>query len=195
MNQQKNLIIAKDGGLRKMIMNDKEKQIEEMAREIAKRDCYLYDKCTKKHKHNCVSQDPKIMLESSKHYITIATWLVEADYQKVNENEVVIDKKEYELLMRNKSIEHIQEFAEINGKLCLVKDKMILKEYSPDVVEFIRKETAREILDLLVPDCKVCDENWHSGCLCLRATLAEKIAKQYGVEIGEEKCLRQKDIH
>lgn len=46
-----------------------------------------------------------------------------------------------------------------------------------------RKETAEKILDLLVPDCKACDENWHSGCLCLRATLAEKIAKQYGVEV------------
>lgn len=49
----------------------------------------------------------------------------------------------------------------------------------------IRKETAEKILDLLVPDCKACDENWHSGCLCLRATLAEKIAKQFGVEIKE----------
>ena len=51
--------------------------------------------------------------------------------------------------------------------------------------EQIRKETAEKILDLLVPDCKACDENWHSGCLCLRATLAEKIAKQFGVEIKE----------
>ena len=45
-----------------------------------------------------------------------------------------------------------------------------------------RKETAEKILDLLVPDCKTCDENWHRGCLCLRATLAEKIVKQFGVE-------------
>lgn len=52
--------------------------------------------------------------------------------------------------------------------------------------EQIRKETAEKILDLLVPDCKACDENWHSGCLCLRATLAEKIAKQFGLEIKEK---------
>lgn len=50
--------------------------------------------------------------------------------------------------------------------------------------EKVRKIMAeREILDLLVPDCKACDENWHSGCLCLRSTLAEKIAKQLGVEV------------
>lgn len=48
-----------------------------------------------------------------------------------------------------------------------------------------RKETVEKILDLLVPDCKACDENWHSGCLCLRATLAEKIAKQLDIEIKE----------
>ena len=52
-------------------------------------------------------------------------------------------------------------------------------------VKRIEKETAEKILDLLVPDCKACDENWHSGCLCLRATLAEKIAKQFGLEVEE----------
>lgn len=58
-------------------------------------------------------------------------------------------------------------------------------EYFVKHNEQIRKETAEKILDLLVPDCKACDENWHSGCLCLRATLAEKIAKQFGVEVVE----------
>lgn len=56
--------------------------------------------------------------------------------------------------------------------------------YSELVIDTTKK-TAREILELLVPDCKSCDENWHNGCLCLRATLAEKIAKQYGVDLGE----------
>lgn len=63
------------------------KQIEEMAREIAKRDCYLYEKCPKPIKHNCVSQDPAIMMESSKNYITIATWLVRAGYRKERQGE------------------------------------------------------------------------------------------------------------
>ena len=61
----------------------------------------------------------------------------------------------------------------------------IQKVEPEEEVKRIEKETAEKILDLLVPDCKACDENWHSGCLCLRATLAEKIAKQFGVEIKE----------
>lgn len=61
---------------------DKELQIEEIAREIAKRSCHLFESCPKPIKHNCISQDPEIMLESSKNYITIATWLVEEGYHK-----------------------------------------------------------------------------------------------------------------
>ena len=64
--------------------NDKE-QIEEMARDIAKKSCYLYDNCPKEPKHNCISQDPEVMLESSKNYVTIATWLVKEGYRKVEE--------------------------------------------------------------------------------------------------------------
>ena len=61
----------------------------------------------------------------------------------------------------------------------------IQKVEPEEEVKRIEKETAEKILDLLVPDCKACDENWYSGCLCLRATLAEKIAKQFGVEVEE----------
>ena len=59
----------------------------------------------------------------------------------------------------------------------------IQKVEPEEEVKRIEKETAEKILDLLVPDCKACDENWHSGCLCLRATLAEKIAKQFGLDV------------
>lgn len=61
----------------------------------------------------------------------------------------------------------------------------IQKVEPEEEVKRIEKETAEKILYLLVPDCKACDENWHSGCLCLRATLAEKIAKQFGLEVEE----------
>lgn len=83
---------------------------------------------------------------------------------------------------------------DINYIRSYLQDSVVLsrEEYESDLTaqydvgyEFGRKETAEKILDLLVPDCKACDENWHSGCLCLRATLAEKIAKQFGVEIKE----------
>ncbi|MBQ3421514.1 MAG: hypothetical protein IJH34_07555 [Romboutsia sp.] len=64
---------------------NKEQQIEEMAREIAKRSCHLFENCPKPIKHNCISQDPEIMLESSKNYVTVATWLVEEGYRKESE--------------------------------------------------------------------------------------------------------------
>lgn len=47
-----------------------------------------------------------------------------------------------------------------------------------------QKETAREIIEMLVPPCEVCDENWHKGCLCLRAKIAKKITEKYGINNG-----------
>ena len=88
----------------------------------------------------------------------IARIYYNAGYRKLPEDSVVLSREEYIDLSRN---------------------------YVGEQVAQARKETAEKILDLLVPDCKACDENWHSGCLCLRATLAEKIAKQFGVEIKE----------
>ena len=88
----------------------------------------------------------------------ICDTLYNAGYRKVPEDSVVLSREEYIDLSRN---------------------------YVGEQVAQAHKETAEKILDLLVPDCKACDENWHSGCLCLRATLVEKIAKQFGVEIKE----------
>ena len=53
-------------------------------------------------------------------------------------------------------------------------------------IDKVCKETTKEIIDMLIPNCEVCDENWHKGCLCLRATIAEKIAKRYGVEVEND---------
>ena len=85
------------------------------------------------------------------------------------EDSVVLSRGEYELLKNNLDKGNYGEFE--NG---------FSQGYEKG-----SKETVEKILDLLVPDCKACDENWHSGCLCLRATLAEKIAKQFGLEIKE----------
>lgn len=93
----------------------------------------------------------------------VAEYLYNAGYRKINDNKIVISKEEYEKITKE-----------------LVTEQRA-KEIAQEFFGVVRKETAREILELLVPDCKSCDENWHNGCLCLRATLAEKIAKQYGV--------------
>ena len=68
-------------------MTDKEKKVDEIARVLAKCSCHLYDKCPQPIKHNCVSQDPAIMMESSKHYVTTAIWLVNAGYRKERQGE------------------------------------------------------------------------------------------------------------
>lgn len=68
-----------------------------------------------------------------------------------------------------KQIESLQKRLDEKCDTCIDRDK---------------KNTAKEIIQLLSPDCEQCDENWHEGCLCLRATLAEKIAKHYGLEDG-----------
>lgn len=88
----------------------------------------------------------------------VAEEMYNKGHRKLPEDSVVLSREEYIDLSRN---------------------------YVGEQVAQIRKETAEKILDLLVPNCKACDENWHSGCLCLRATLAEKIAKQFGVEVEE----------
>ena len=107
-------------------MKDKQQRIEEMARDIAKRDCHLYDKCPKPIKHNCVSQDPAVMLESSKHYVTIATWLVNANYQKVDENSVVLTKAEKQKLLHEMYEQgRFDALADLDkeGKVVLTKEE------------------------------------------------------------------------
>lgn len=86
---------------------------------------------------------------------------------KLSEDSVVLSREEYDEIKTFQS--YIPEMKKAFDK---IRNATI-------------KETAEKILDLLVPDCKACDENWHSGCLCLRATLAEKIAKQFGLEVEE----------
>ena len=83
-------------------------------------------------------------------------------YRKIPEDSVVLSREEYdELTLTKQSIFDMLEERD---------DKA-------------RKETAKEIIDMLIPNCEVCDENWHKGCLCLRAMIAEKIVKQFGVEV------------
>lgn len=86
-----------------------------------------------------------------------------------------IEKCKYELM-------NMRDTILINKEL-LKRELQFLEEQTQ---KHTRKETAKEIIDMLIPNCEVCDENWHKGCLCLRATIAEKIAKQYGVEVEND---------
>lgn len=97
----------------------------------------------------------------------VAEEMYNKGHRKLPEDSVVLSREEYDEIKTYQS--YIPEMKKAFDK---IRNATI-------------KETAEKILDLLVPDCKACDENWHSGCLCLRATLAEKIAKQFGLEIKE----------
>lgn len=90
-----------------------------------------------------------------------AKTLFEQGYRKVPENAVVLSEEELRQMVR--------------ARTKCVDNKAIS----------VRKETAREIIEMLIPDCEVCDKEWYKGCKCFREKLAEKIAKQYGVEIEE----------
>lgn len=149
----------------------KEKQIEEMAKEIAKRDCYFYDKCSRKPKHNCISLDPKIRLDSDKNYVTIATWLVNAGYLKVHKNSVVLLREEYEKLTKE-----------------LVTEQRA-KEIAQEYFGIVRKETAEKFESELKAFIKVwkMSEDDAMSTLFYRELFAKigELAKQFGVEIKE----------
>lgn len=102
---------------------DNQERIKEMARDIAKRDCYLYDKCPKEHKHNCISQDANIMLESSKNYITIASWLVNEGYQKLTDGSVVLTKEAHDRYMKILVDIQLGKLRNTNGKVVLTKNE------------------------------------------------------------------------
>ena len=166
-------------------MNEIEKEIEEMAREIAKRDCYLFEKCPKEPKHNCLSQDTSIMIESSKPYITFATWLFNAGYRNCKVK-VVLDKEEYEEIKRT-----LYKTNEFYGNLIL--ENQMLK----DKLENKSKETAREIVEKIynfIPKRETTDieikvsslEDVNKAVLTLYQAYKNKVkdlAKQYGVEV------------
>ena len=143
----------------------KQEQIEEMAKVIRpilenRTDiCFIPD------------LDKPIAEELLKHY-----------QPKLPKDSVVLSREEFKnycnLSVENEVLK--EEKEQFENDVC--NYEMNLQHLTGEL-EQVRKETAEKILDLLVPDCKVCDENWHSGCLCLRATLAEKIAKQFDIEI------------
>ena len=116
-------------------------------------------------------------------------YLYEQGYRKLPEDSVVLSREEYEKLqetirdLKYDKFDLKNEISEKDNKIALLEETIDCIKFN---VGFTRKETAEKILDLLVPDCKACDENWHSGCLCLRATLAEKIAKQFGLEVQDD---------
>ena len=149
-----------------------QKQIEEIAKVIAKRDCYLYGKCPKEPKHNCKSLNPELMLESSKNYITIARWLVEAHYRNCK-NKVVLTEREHEIAMKNqydvgfrfgykKMQEELAKTSELKVEtIKLAEQKMAkniknkFRELLSQYCEKMSRDFAFKILDETIEQCGV----------------------------------------
>ena len=104
----------------------------------------------------------------------IAEGLYSAGYRKIPKNAVVLTKEEYDKLGLFE--ESVQEYKSDNGQLILVKERKTLQKYSTDIADFIRKKTAKEILQEWV------DDNSSMG---LDNTFVNNIAKKYGVEVEE----------
>ena len=115
----------------------------------------------------------------------IARIYYKAGYRKFPKDSVVLSREEYEKLKRVEAEKDRLYEIKLDLENQLIEKGWTEYEGADEIEKRISKETAEKILDLLVPDCKARDENWHNGCLCLRATLAEKIAKQFGLEIKE----------
>ena len=108
----------------------------------------------------------------------IAEGLYDAGYRKIPENAVVLTKEEYDKLGLFE--ETVQEYKSDNGQLVLVKEQKKLQKYSTDIADFIRKETAKEILSKL----NALMEQYHYKSTAWR-NCANFIKERYGLEVEE----------
>ena len=102
-------------------------------------------------KQEQIEEMAKIVDEMYNVYTTtaddIAEGLYNAGYRKIQDGTVVLTNEEYDKLGLFE--ETVQEYKSDNGQLVLVKEQKKLQKYSTDIADFIRKETAKEILILL----------------------------------------------
>jgi hypothetical protein len=99
-------------------MNDKEKQIEEMAREI------------QKSVDGCANYWAKL----------IATYLYEQGYRNCKDK-VVLDKEEYDELRQERS-DYITELQETHNENCKLRIELedIRKETAREIIEYLRDD-------------------------------------------------------
>ena len=169
MNEIEQKAVRKDGDVTMCDLLNKEieeltnqKEIEEMAKDLK----------------NCLPSDWFWLKTVDADAYLVAKHFYNLGYQNC-QDKVVLDKEEHIALINEfNALQH--KYNDICDRYRLCKDENeTIKQYAV----MTRQETAKEIIEMLVPPCEACDENWHKGCLCLRTTIAEKIAKQYGVEV------------
>ena len=144
-------------------MKDKEKQIEEMAKEMSKELCCYYDK--KKRKCiNCFGMEEDCDLHCN--FGRTLERLSNAGYQKIDKDSIVLSRKEYEEVKRYQS--YIPE----------------MKKAFDKVHNNASKETAEKIFQELLKEAKTHE---FGGWIEIEAINVYKMlidkAKQFGVEI------------
>ena len=115
-------------------------------------------------------------------------WFAEAiynaGYRKVPECAIILTKEEYDKLGLFE--ETVQEYKSDKGQPVLVKERKTLKKYPTDIADFIRKETAKEILsDLLDLHNSVQDINQKTDFYCSIEQFIAEIEIKYDIEVEE----------
>jgi hypothetical protein len=153
-------------------MKDKEKQIEEMAKDL------------KQHIIKTIYG-----VRSSNEREKCANYLVSKGWIKPNKDSVVLSREEFENL--GLVVETIQEYESVNGQPKLVNEKKIVKKLKTNLTDLLnqelkelqiaqaRKETAEKILR------EVADCMQSSDLSRIMAYRIKELAKQFGVEIKE----------
>ena len=137
-------------------------------------------------KQEQIEEMAKIVDEMYNVYTTtaddIAEGLYNAGYRKIQDGTVVLTNEEYDKLGLFE--ETVQEYKSDNGQLVLVKEQKKLQKYSTDIADFIRKETAKEILILLgkgFDETKMTEFKnlpWYK-------LFCRELKQRYGVEVEE----------
>ena len=145
-------------------VSPKEKQIEEMAKDIPylTLDREVFVGATEKRIVGwTLSEEDNKM---------IAKALIEQGYRKITENEVVISKKEYEKITKE-----------------LVTEQRV-KEIAQEFFGKVRKETAREIFNQIIwYAIKRIGQTSGDSFYQISFDRLKDLAKKFGVELGEEK--------
>lgn len=148
---------------------DKEKQIEEMMKDICR-----------------LSKMPPPMIEGLGEWSdTISEYLINVGYRKITENEVVISKKEYERIWRAGWEEG---YAEIQTDVRKETAEKILKEF-----DALQENLSKKIAQLKEPFRRNMNskekEGYVNGILAAKSIVTSfrsGLAKQFGVDLGEE---------
>lgn len=157
-------------------MNDK-KQIEELASLMA--DCSTTcDECFEK-----LERVMTLPIEKRKNYCQVYAYAqkaVEQGYHKILEGAVVLTREEYEKLKNKPPFAVIKYDEDKMKKIVKEAAKTTVFEFTEKGKDEIRKETAREILDM---GKKLYEMSYHKSNAMPRLT--EWIKVEYGVEVEE----------